>query len=240
MIPAPGAVARLPHGKLAAALTAPVEIAIRERRWPLLVTNGVLLDCERMTGVDMLNSFRIDQAASAVLLPLFWLLLARAGAEYSSPAEVGDLITLRSLFVIRRRVLRAWVASMPERRRSREAGVGSPEKQTHIGAWAFARMELGLSTEEWLDATPRMIQELADVRLRRMQWQEMMNGINTSETVNHSFCRPEKARTAESFMIHPLEDGEQEAAVRDPGTYLLNQFLKVKGTKIVGYKSHRV
>jgi hypothetical protein len=224
---------------IAELLTAPASIAIDGQRWPLLITHGVLLHAERETGLDMLNSFRIVQANSAALRALLWASLARAGAAYS-PRDLGAFLTLRNIGIVRRQLIRAWVSSMPERR-SQEPEAGSQEKKvTHLAAWAFARWELGLSDAEWLDATPRQIQALSDVRLRRMQWEEMMVGILGAETVNHSFCRPEKARTPQSFMIHPYDDAAADEAPRDPGAYLLNQFLKVKGTKIVSYQSCRV
>lgn len=218
-------------------LTAPAEISIQGRRWPLLITHGVLLHCERETGLDMLNSFRIGQATSGALLALLWLSLARAGAEYDQ-RDLGALVTLRNVSTVRRQLIRAWIGSMPARRNGESSPDG--DKLSHLKAWAFARMELGLSDEEWLDTTPRQVQELSDVRLRRMQWEEMMFGILGAETVNHSFCRPEKARTPQSFMIHPYDKSGRDAVPHDPGVYLMNQFLRVKGTKIVGYKSSRV
>lgn len=219
----------VPH-RIAELLTAPGSIAIDGKRWPLLITHGVLLHCERETGLDMLNSFRIVQANSGTLLALLWASLARAGTEYST-RDLGAFLTLGNVGIVRRQLIRAWIGSMPERRPAPEEG-GEREKLTHMKAWAFARMELGLSDEEWLDSTPRQIQALSDVRLRRMQWEEMMIGILGAETVNHSACRPEKPRTVESFMIHPIEsDGKQSS--KGLGQHIINQFIKLRGTKIV-------
>jgi hypothetical protein len=224
----------IPPRNIAELLTAAGSISIEGRRWPLLITHSVLLYCERETGLDMLNSFRIVQATSGALRALLWGSLQRAGAEYS-PADLGALFTLRSAAIVRKQLMRAWAGSMPERR-SQESGDRSQEKKlTYLSAWAFARMELGLSDAEWLDSTPRQVQELSDVRLRRMQWEEMMMGILAAETVNHSFCKPEKARSAKSFMIHPFDGSERQGGL---GENILGAFMKTKGTKVVGYKGH--
>lgn len=214
-------------------------ISIEGRRWPLAITHGVLLTCERETGLDVLNSFRIVQAPSSVLLALLWATLAAAGAQYSRRA-LGALFTLRNLQTVRRALLKAWVESMPEWRPG-PPGAKDDDPFTYLRAVSFARLELGLSYEEWLDATPRQIQALSDIRLRHMQWQELMFGNLGSELVNHSFCKPETPRTPQSFMIHPFDAadlaGPSKTAGRlNSGEHILGLFLKQRGTKVVGYK----
>lgn len=216
---------------LAELLTAGGSVFIKGKRWPLRITHGVLLHCEAETGLDMLNSFSIVQASSGTLLVLLSACLARAGATFTRE-EVGALITVRSLPIVRRELLKAWSGSMPEK--GNDPAVGDrEEKLTHLKAWAFARLELGLSDAEWLDTTPRQVQELSDVRLRKMQWWELLNGINTAASVNHSFCRPDKPQKAETYMIHPLEDGGKPKGL---GQQIINQFMKLKGTKVVRQK----
>jgi hypothetical protein len=68
----------------------------------------------------------------------------------------------------------------------------------------MARIDLGLSDDEWLDMTPRQFAALRIRHMQKMQREELLVGILASSTVNSGLCRPEKPIRAESFMLHPF------------------------------------
>lgn len=201
-----------------------VEFLFDRRRWPILFTHRVLLGCEELTGVDMLAA-NLGNPSAVLLRALLFLALERAGA-HCTIAQVGALITPRSIRAVRETVLAAWAASMP----APEAGgtkARKPESQkfTWLEAWAEAtsRDGLGLSDNQWLDMTPRQTGALQKLRMNQMQREEMLVGILASSIVNYGFSRPEKFRTPESFMIHPLPEAPPEPLT---GEYLMKQMKK--------------
>jgi hypothetical protein len=68
----------------------------------------------------------------------------------------------------------------------------------------MARIDLGLSDDEWLDMTPRQFAALRIRQMQKMQREELLVGILASSTVNSGFCRPDKPVSPESFMLHPF------------------------------------
>lgn len=68
----------------------------------------------------------------------------------------------------------------------------------------MARIDLGLSDDEWLDMTPRQFAALRIRHMQKMQREELLVGILASSTVNSGFCPQDKPVRAESFMLHPF------------------------------------
>jgi len=58
--------------------------------------------------------------------------------------------------------------------------------------------------------TPRQLFALRMQRVKQMQREELLVGIIASTSANFSFCRPEEAISAESFMLHPFPPDEEE------------------------------
>ena len=77
-----------------------------------------------------------------------------------------------------------------------------------MDAWAIARHDLGLSSEEWLEMTPRQVHALLKRQVVEWQREELLVGIIASTTANFSFCRPTEPLEAESFMRHPYPSDE--------------------------------
>jgi hypothetical protein len=120
--------------------------------------------------------------------------------------------------------------SMPEDRGRGPGARGqspeSREKLTATGAWRIARVQLRLSSEEWLEMTPRMLHELAAERLTQMQREELLVGIIASTAANFGGSPPKKALTAASFMIHKFE--KEEKPRRITGEYIMAQMAKLR------------
>lgn len=68
----------------------------------------------------------------------------------------------------------------------------------------MARIDLGLSDDEWLDMTPRQFAALRIRHIQKMQREELLVGIMASTSANFSFCRPDRPISPESFMLHPF------------------------------------
>lgn len=71
-------------------------------------------------------------------------------------------------------------------------------------AWSIARQELGLTDEEWLEMTPRMLHALRKRQIEQLQREELLVGIISATSANFSFCKPERPLSPEVFMLHPF------------------------------------
>jgi hypothetical protein len=210
---------------LADRLVPRVEFAVGGRRWPILFTHRVLLDCEVLTGIDMLAT-NLGNPSARLLRALLYLALERAGSSCTLD-QVGALIASRGLRTIRQTVLEAWVASMAPSGSDSNKKAGKPEsrKLAWLDAWAEAtsRDGLGLTEDRWLDMTPRQTAALQKLRMDRMQREELLVGILASTTANYGYRRPKEPRTAESFMIHPLPEMPAEGLT---GEYMMRQMKR--------------
>jgi hypothetical protein len=74
-----------------------------------------------------------------------------------------------------------------------------------MDAWAIARHDLHLTSEEFLDMTPRMLQALCRRDLIAMQRNELLVGILASTVANFGFARPDQPLKPEDFMLHPVQ-----------------------------------
>lgn len=73
-------------------------------------------------------------------------------------------------------------------------------------AWAIARIDLGLTDDEWLDMTPRQVHALRRRQEQKMQREELLVGIIASTSANYSFCRPDPPLEPGAFMLHKLPE----------------------------------
>lgn len=93
-----------------------VVVALDGREWQLVVNHNVLCELESMTGVNALfgadNVF--TRPSAKTLRALLFLCLREQGAEYTLE-EVGNLINAKTLPLITKGILLAWVASMPKK-----------------------------------------------------------------------------------------------------------------------------
>jgi hypothetical protein len=181
-------------------LTERVSLALGGQEWRLVVTIGALLDCEQATGLEA-GSVTPLTGSAATLRALLWACLKQVGSPYDQ-REVGAWIPRIGVNVVRDVLVRAWVASFPE---PKEEKAGKFRKLEWIEHWADCRNQLGLTDEQWLTSTPRMIEALKDCRLREIQRQEYLASIIASVSANFSACHPEKMFPLDHFMPHKPE-----------------------------------
>jgi hypothetical protein len=112
--------------KIADKLIQKVEVRLDGKNWPLLVDHNVLIECEELTGLNMLTGEAGMMRPSAkAVRALLYLCIKRAGAKYTLQ-QVGKLITPHNIVKITEGLLAAWAASMPER--DEEEGEDDPTK----------------------------------------------------------------------------------------------------------------
>src|SRR5258708_2698331 len=100
--------------KIADKLIEKVEEKLDGKKWPLLVDHNVLIECEELTGLNVLTGeANLLRPSGKLVRALLYLCLKRAGAEYSLE-QVGLLITPQNLVLVQEGLLKAWAASMPE------------------------------------------------------------------------------------------------------------------------------
>ena len=104
----------MPPRKLADKLTQKVQVHIDGKDWPIVVTHNVLIECEELTGLNVLmGEANIVRPSAKLIRALLYLCLRRAGAKYTLD-EVGDLINPQNLAMVQEGLLSAWAASMPD------------------------------------------------------------------------------------------------------------------------------
>lgn len=103
--------------KIADKLIQKVQIRLDGKDWPIVVTHNVLIECEELTGINLLSfeagTVSIIRPSAKLMRAMLYLTLKRAGAKYTIE-EVGELITPENLVLINEGMLKAWEASMPE------------------------------------------------------------------------------------------------------------------------------
>lgn len=203
---------------LAERLTDAVILPLGGRDWRLVITYGVLLDCQEATGADMLTSIEaFVQPSAKVLQALLWAMLRRSEPLITAQ-EVGAMVTPRKLGAIRQAVSKAFLVSMPEPPPKKPTGKISDLLAKSMG-WAqtaaFARLELGLSDDEFLSMTPRFFHELREVSVARMRREELLVGRICEVIVNFSQHKLKKPAEAADWIMHkapedePLDLGEK-------------------------------
>lgn len=190
----------------------------------LLFTHDALLSIEEATGIDIWNGdLDLIKPSAAVLRSI----LAAAIGE-PSPKAAGSLIRPSLMAKVRLAILDGWEASMPEP--DPEAS-GSGRKLTWMSAWAMARLDLGLSDDEWLAMTPRMVQELNRRRLEQMRHQERMAGKIGAAVATFGYRAPKTTLTCEDFMDHPSPVTEQAKMNSQTGEDVLVAFSPFMDTE---------
>ena len=195
---------------IAQRLTKPVEIAFAGQRWRILFTHRVLLDIEELTGQPAMR-VNLAQPSAKLLRAALFAALREAGAGLSL-GDAGALLRPGAAARSRAALIEAWRASMPDPEPAEVDPPSSAEPLAALDAWAEARYDLRLSGEEWLGMTPRMLRALTKRRLENMRWSELLAGIITAHSVNHSFRAPKDWRTPGSYMPHPWPHTEPERA----------------------------
>src|SRR6266851_4886208 len=100
--------------KLADKLVKKVQVHLDGKDWHIVVTHNVLIECEELTGLNVLTGeANILRPSAKLLRALLYVCLKRAGASYTLE-QVGDLITTQNLVLMQEGLLNAWAASMPE------------------------------------------------------------------------------------------------------------------------------
>lgn len=100
--------------KIADKLIQKVQVRLDGKDWPLVVSHNVLIDCEELTGLNVLTGeANLLRPSAKLVRALLFLCLQRAGAKYTLE-QVGELITPHNLVLIQEGLLNAWAASMPE------------------------------------------------------------------------------------------------------------------------------
>lgn len=72
--------------------------------------------------------------------------------------------------------------------------------------WSIARNDLRLSSEEWLDLTPKLVYELEHRHLEELQQYEMIGAIIAHTTAHFSASPPKSHIPIEKFMVHPIKN----------------------------------
>jgi hypothetical protein len=91
-----------------------VEVRIDGKDWPVVITHNVLIDCEELTGMNVLTGdVNITRPSAKLLRALLYLALKGAGAKYTLE-KVGEFINPQNIVKVQEAILTAWAAAMPE------------------------------------------------------------------------------------------------------------------------------
>lgn len=191
---------------MAERLTARVTIRLGGRDWRLVVTYGVLQDCEEATGIDMLNTVEVFVSPSTkTLRALVWAVLRREEPGLTLE-QAGGFLTSRNLPQVRASIAKAFLASLPEpeKRKPKKDADAKPSPMGWLETWAAARVELRLIDDELLTITPRMFHELREVAVKQLRHQELIVGGVIAAVKNHSARPLKKWAKAKDFILHRL------------------------------------
>jgi hypothetical protein len=91
-----------------------VVVRLDGKDWRLVITHNTLIECEDLTGLNLLTGeVNIIRPSAKLVRALLYLSLKHAGAEYSLE-KVGELITPQNIVAVQEGLLSAWAASMPD------------------------------------------------------------------------------------------------------------------------------
>jgi hypothetical protein len=91
-----------------------VVIRLDGKDWRLVITHNTLIECEDLTGLNLLTGeVNIIRPSAKLVRGLLYLSLKHAGAKYTLE-EVGKLITPQNIVAVQEGLLSAWAASMPD------------------------------------------------------------------------------------------------------------------------------
>lgn len=177
-----------------------MEIEAGGVRWPIVFTYRVLLDVGKLTGLDPMT-LHLGHLNAAMLRGTLFSVLREAGCPLSIE-DAGALLDPAALTATETALYRAWAASFPDPEPLKPNGQPEITIST-VEAWARARFDLGLSDEEWLAMTPRMLYALTERQIEDMRHREMMIAILCAVTVNSGFGGPKTSVKPDVFMQHP-------------------------------------
>jgi hypothetical protein len=82
----------MPKKSIAEKLIRKVELKLDGKTWPLVVTHNVLIECEELTGFNLIaGEVNLLRPSAKLVRALLYVVLRRAGAKYTLE-QVGDLI----------------------------------------------------------------------------------------------------------------------------------------------------
>jgi hypothetical protein len=103
----------MPKKPIAEKLIRRVELKLDGKTWPLAVTHNVLIECEELTGLNLIaGEVNLLRPSAKLVRALLYVVLRRAGAKYTLE-QVGDLIHPENIVMVQEGLLTAWAASMP-------------------------------------------------------------------------------------------------------------------------------
>jgi len=209
---------------LADRLVERVPLRLARRDWLLIITYGVLLDCEEQTGEDMLGQTAAFTAPTArIMQGLLWGALRRQDPSLTI-RDVGAFITPRVAPAILAALQKAFVASMPEPEKRKTKDGGKIRKpMSWLQTRAVARIELGLSDKEFLNETPRSFRALRIAYVEHQRWVELVAGGIRESVVNFS-GRAKQAVSASKYVIHSKPDDDEPE--KDIGEVIYEQMMK--------------
>ena len=103
----------MPRKSITEKLIRKVELKLDGKTWPLAVTHNVLIECEELTGLNLIaGEVNLLRPSAKLVRALLFVVLRRAGAKYTLE-QVGDLINPENIVMVQEGLLTAWAASMP-------------------------------------------------------------------------------------------------------------------------------
>lgn len=91
-----------------------VEVTLDGKTWPIVITHNVLIECETLTGLNVLTGdVNVARPSATLLRALLYLALKGAGAKYTLE-HVGSFIKPQNIVKIQEAILTAWAAAMSE------------------------------------------------------------------------------------------------------------------------------
>lgn len=108
--------ARSPNKTVAEGTIKRVVVKLDGKEWPLVVNHNVLIECEELTGMNMLSTGEASmfKPSAKLIRAMLYLCLKRAGAKYTLE-EVGSMIGPHNLLMVGNALMAAWAASMPDK-----------------------------------------------------------------------------------------------------------------------------
>jgi hypothetical protein len=159
------------------------------------------LDIEAKLGVSILNGeLDIGRLSAKALRTVLFVALCHSGAKYA-PEEIGKTLGLRGLAEARHAIIDAWIACMPEKSDEETNGDGKP--RTWLDVWADNRQYLGITDEQWLSMTPRMVQALDKRRRENTRRWELMISRVCATVANFAGKQAKKPLPDDTWMIDP-------------------------------------
>lgn len=100
--------------KASSKLIKKVTLRLDDRDWDIVLTHNVLIDCEELTGLNLLTGdVNLLRPSAKVVRAMLFVCLRNAGAKYTLD-QVGELIHPQNIQRINEALIIAWAAAMPD------------------------------------------------------------------------------------------------------------------------------